>query len=175
MVPRNIRSLTVALSLAALALGWAAVPARSQDDGAAAAAPPTSSAKGAATPAQDLKALQGRWERPLSGDDDAKGTARVVKEVKGDRETVTYYDDAGKAVRATTADFKLEASGRVKLYTFSNLKVTQGEDTGDGGAATRVLSYLYRVEGDLYFEAHGLLSDSPAGSTPSVVRWERAK
>jgi hypothetical protein len=173
MAPRNIRSLTTALSLAAIALCWVAVPARSQD--APAAGAPASSAKGTTTPAQDLKALQGRWERPLLGDDDAHGAARVVKEVKGNRETVTYYDDAGKAVRATTADFKLEASGRVKLYTFSNLKVTQGEDTGDDGAAGRSLSYLYRVEGDLYFEAHGLLTDSPAGSTPSVVRWERAK
>lgn len=170
MTPRITRPLTVALSLAVLALCWAAMPARSQD------APAAGGVKGT-TAAQDLKALQGRWERPLSGEDDAaKGAARVVKEVKGNRETVTYYDDAGKAVRVTTADFKLETSGRVKLYTFSNLKVTEGQDSGDaGGGADRALSYLYRVEGDLYYEVHGLLIDSPAGSSPSVVRWERAK
>ena len=172
---RSTRHVTVAASLVVLALAWAALPARSQEDAdATSAAAGAKGAAGATTVEQDLKALQGRWERPMSGDDDAQhGAARVEKEVKGNRETVTYYDDAGKVVFATTADFKLEASGRVRLYTFSNLKVTQGQDKG--GASDRPLSYIYRVEGDLYHEAHGLLTDSPAGSTPSVVRWERKK
>lgn len=170
MLTRNIRPVTIALSLAVMALWWWAAPVRSQEDGAAAAAKGT-------TVEQDLQALQGRWERPLSGadgDEDAHGAARAVKEIKGNGETVTYYDDAGKAVHATAADFELEASGRVKLYTFSNLKVTQGKEKGAGGS-DRPLSYIYRVEGDLYHEAHGLLINSPAGSNPSVVRWERAK
>jgi hypothetical protein len=170
MNPCQIRriSLTVALVLAAAC--WTAVPAHSQDAAAAG-----SDAKGASIE-QDHKALQGRWERKLLGADDnaRQGEARAVKEVKGNRETVTYYDDAGRAVRATTADFKLEQSGRVRLYTFSNLKVTLGADQGDD-ATTKPLSYIYRVDGDVYHEAHGLLVDSPAGSKPGVARWVRSK
>ena len=164
----RIRRLIPVSLLVLVALCWVAVPARSQDDAAAGGG-------GTSSPSQDLKALQGRWERPLTGDDDAhEGAARVVKEIKGNRETVTYFDDAGKPVHVTTADFKLQAAGPVNVYTFSNLKVTQGQDKG-ANPSDQPLSYIYRVDGDLYYEAHGLLTNSPAGSTPSVVRWERTK
>ena len=165
--PRPISRFAVAAALVLAATCWLAAPAESQEGKAAAPG---------ATVEQDLEALQGRWERKITGGDDnaRKGEARAVKEVKGSQETVTYYDDAGKPVRATTADFKLERSGRVKLYTFANLKVTLGDDKGDAGAS-QPISYIYRVDGDVYHEAHGLLVDSPAGSTPFVARWDRAK
>ena len=173
MAARRVRCLTVVVPLVVLALCWGALPVRSQEKGAGS---DSAGAKGGGAPVeQDLEALQGRWERPLKGEDrdSSHGAARAVKEVKGNRETVTYYDDAGKAVYATTADFKLELSGRVKLYTFSNLKVTVGQDKG--GGADKPISYIYRVEGDRYYEGHGMLVDSPAGSTPGVSRWQRAK
>ena len=167
MTRSPVRRATVLVGLVLGATCWIALPARSQED-----APPGK----ARSVEQDLEALQGRWERKLLGGDQSarKGEARAVKEIKGNKETVTYYDDAGKPVRATTADFKLEQSGRVRLYTFSNLKVTVGEDQGDAGSK-KPLSYIYRVEGDAYHEGHGFLVDSPAGSRPSVARWERAK
>lgn len=167
MTRSPVRRATIAVGLVLVAAGCLAVPSRSQDE-----APPAK----AGSVEQDLKALQGRWERKLLGEDRStrKGEARAVKEIKGNKETVTYYDDDGKAVRATTADFKLEQSGRVRLYTFSNLKVTLGEDQGDAGSK-KPLSYIYRVEGDAYHEGHGFLVDSPAGSKPSVARWDRVK
>jgi hypothetical protein len=167
MTRSPIYSVVVAVALVIAAACRVAAPARSQEE-----PPPTKSR----TVVQDLESLQGRWERKLPGGDDSarKGEARAVKEIKGNKETVTYYDDAGKAVRATTADFELEQSGRVRLYTFSNLKVTLGDDKGDTGL-NKPLSYIYRVEGDTYHEGHGLLTDSPAGSKPSVARWDRAK
>jgi hypothetical protein len=122
----------------------------------------------------DREQLQGRWERSLKEDADAHGAAKAIKEIAGDRETVNYVNDKGEVVYATRADFKLETAGRVKLYTFSNLKVTKGTEQG-GDARKSAVSYIYRVEGDLYHEAHGLLIDSPAGSTPNVVTWKRAK
>src|SRR3712207_291901 len=76
-----------------------------------------------ATPStrDDHKALQGKWERPLtSGDPDAHGASRAVKEIAGAREKVTYYSDAGEAVYATTADFSLRQSRPVKLYEYSD-------------------------------------------------------
>src|SRR5687768_9243534 len=117
---------------------------------------------------QDLKGLQGRWERAIAADDDGTthgGAAKALKEIKGDRETVKYMNEAGDVVYATTADFKLESAGRVKLYTFSNFKVTQGKSAG-GDEPKGLVSYIYRVEGDVYHEAHGLLTDSPAGAKP---------
>lgn len=130
----------------------------------------------APTPQQDLKALQGRWERTLAGDelDGHKGAAKAIKEIAGNKESVSYLNDAGEAVYASTADFKLETAGRVKLYTFSNFKVTKGKSQG-GDPPKGAVSYIYRVEGDLYHEAHGLLIDSPAGSKPIVVTWKRIK
>ena len=122
----------------------------------------------------DASQLQGRWERSLTGDSEVKGAAKAVKEISGDKENVTYLNSGGDAVYATTASFKLENTGRVKLYTFSNFKVTKGSEQG-ADRSKGAVSYIYRVEGDTYHEAHGLLNDSPAGSKPSIVTWKRAK
>lgn len=127
---------------------------------------------------QDLKSLQGRWERAIAPDDAGEnkhgGAAKAVKEIKGNAETVRYVNDAGDVVYATSADLKLEQSGRAKLYTFSNFKVTQGKWAG-GDPPKGAVSYIYRVDGDVYHEAHGLLVDSPAGAKPAVVTWKRMK
>ena len=165
MHARVARQFLVAVSLIVVCGGCAAAGGGTRSDGAS----------GDVTSAdQDHKSLQGRWERPMAGDvDGTQGASRVVKEVRGDHETVTYYDDAGKPVHATTADFKLQRAGRVKLYTFTNLKVTLGRDRG--GPPRRPLTYIYRLDGDVYYEGHGLLADAPPDSTPGVVRWERVK
>ncbi len=123
----------------------------------------------------DMKALQGRWERKLVAKNvDSHCGARAVKEISGNRETVTYLNDAGEPVYATTADFKLRTEGPVTIYTYSNLKVTQGKGAGTEPPKGNV-SYIYRVEGDQYYEAHGLLTISPAGAKPRIVEWRRVK
>jgi hypothetical protein len=122
----------------------------------------------------DSSQLQGRWERSITGDSNVRGAAKAVKEIVGDKETVTYLNSGGDAVYATTASFKLENTGRVKLYTFSNFKVTKGAEQGADKPKSAV-SYIYRIEGDAYHEAHGLLTDSPSGSKPGIVTWKRAK
>ena len=127
------------------------------------------------THGDDAKALHGRWQRKLVPKDvDAHGGSRAVKEISGNRETVTYFDESGQAVYATTADFKLAQAGPVKIYTYANLKVTQAKEGGTEPPEGNV-SYIYKVEGDQYYEAHGLLTTSPAGSKPRVVEWQRLK
>jgi hypothetical protein len=122
----------------------------------------------------DHKALQGKWERKLtSGDADAHGGSRAVKEISGARERVTYYNDAGEPVHVTTADFSLEDRGLVRTYTYTDFKVEKGKPEQD--APKGPVSYIYRVDGDLYHEAHGLLTTSPQGSKPVVVTWKRTK
>ena len=123
----------------------------------------------------DPKLLQGRWERPLTKEEDGRGGAKAVKEIAGNRETVSYLDDTGEPVYVTTADFKVEQSGRVTLYTYTNFKVVKGKEKDLGAAPKGPVSYIYRVEGDLYYEAHGLLVESPKDSRPTVVVWKRKK
>ena len=170
--PAAAASARFTLGFALMLAMIATLPVRSQDSGNK--GPGAATGGGPTTPEQDLKALQGRWERALAGDDDARGAAKAVKEIAGNRETVSYLNDAGEAVYATTAEFALETAGRVKLYTYSNLKVTKGKEEG-GEAPKGAVSYIYRVGGDVYHEAHGLLVDSPAGSKPTVVTWKRVK
>src|SRR5688500_13898099 len=101
----SVQRFTVGAIVMLACAAWLVIPARSHADRARAAKPTSVE--------DDLQALQGKWEHKVPGDKEAGAVpqaARAVKEVKGNRETVTYYDDAGKAVRATTADFKLEVS-----------------------------------------------------------------
>jgi hypothetical protein len=134
-----------------------------------------SESKDASSNQNDTQALQGRWERKLPAKDvNAHGGARAVKEISGSRETVSYFNEAGQTVYATTADFTLQQAGPVKLYTYSNFKVTQSKETSSETPPEKV-SYIYRVEGDVYYEAHGLLTTSPAGAKPRIVAWKRMK
>jgi hypothetical protein len=154
-----------------VALGLALVAALAGRPAERPAADPSS----ATSSDDDRQALQSRWERKLtSGDPDAHGAARAVKEISNARERVTYFDAAGQAVYETTADFTLEHPRPVKLYTYSDFKVVKGEQKG-ADAPKGAVSYIYRVEGDLYYEAHGLLDTSPPNSKPVVVTWKRVK
>src|SRR3989442_15974322 len=66
----------------------------------------------------DLSALQGRWEQ-LPDKPGGTGTPRqrVVKEVKGDTETVTTYSPDGQDLRGQTERFRLSRPGPVRGYT----------------------------------------------------------
>src|SRR3954463_7752794 len=72
----------------------------------------------------DLKALQGTWERtqvlPEQPGEPGKKVGRVVKVVTGNRETVTTYDAAGNVTYAHAVQFRLEREGKVRVYTFFN-------------------------------------------------------
>jgi hypothetical protein len=168
---RPTHSARFTLAFAIVLAMLAALPVRSQQEPAS----PAGNVRKASTIERDLEAFQGRWERSLAGDDDQReGAAKATKEIAGNRESVTYVNDAGEPVYATAADFALTLVGRVKLYTYENLKVTKGKSKG-GDPPTGAVSYIYRVDGDQYHEAHGLLVDSPPGSKPVVVTWKRVK
>ncbi len=124
-----------------------------------------------ANPGQDLPALQGRWEQ--LPDEPGRGAARqrVVKEVKGNSETVTTYGPDGQVVQAQTAQFRLSRSGLVGVYTVEQTKITRG--AGEGRAATQApMSFVYRIHGDRFDEVWGLL---PGQEEREVVvkRWRR--
>ena len=75
------------------------------------------------------------------------------KIVTENSEVVSYTDEEGKVLRKHKADFKLELSGRVRLFTYFNLRVEEGK----GEVQTGESSYIYRVDADTFTEVHGML------------------
>jgi uncharacterized protein (TIGR03067 family) len=119
----------------------------------------------------DLLAVQGRWER-----EEPSGSAnpyrRAIKEVKGQEEVVTYYKPDGTVWRAHRAQFNLSRSGDVKVFTFSNLQIIDGD--GKGTRIQQGRSYIYVATDRQFKEVSGFLPGQEA-QPPSVLVWTRAK
>jgi hypothetical protein len=119
--------------------------------------------------AKELAGLQGKWERTMM--DAAGNTIRVVKQHTGNRTSVTTMTDRGETIAAHTSEFKLETRGAVRVFTYSRVKVVAGPEAGREHAGE--FAYIYKVDGDTFVEAHGLLigDESPI----SVLIWTRVK
>lgn len=119
--------------------------------------------------AEEVKKLQGTWESVTRYADGT--TQRWVKVVGGNKDTVSIYDGQEKLLHAHTSDFRVEPSGKVWIFTYSNFTVTIGPDKGQ--KHPEPVSYVYRCEGDTFTEAHGLLPGDL--QEPSVMVWKRVK
>jgi hypothetical protein len=119
------------------------------------------------TPEQDLRALQGKWEQQASPGQ----KTRVVKEVSGNRETLTTYEE-GRVVYAHAVEFRLEREGGVRVFTFFNREVTAGPSKGQ--KFPEPSSYIYRVRGDIWDECWGFL---PGHEDRDVLvkKWKRQR
>ena len=119
----------------------------------------------------DNSALQGRWEQ-LPDDPGASATPRqrVVKEVTGNRETVTNYAADWKIIQSRSTSFALSRNGPVRVFTIGS----GGSDSGGAAAPKALRTYVYRVRGDEFDEVWGLL---PGQEEREVVvkRWKRAR
>src|SRR5437868_1742693 len=91
---------------------------------------PACAAESESSTAAELSALQGQWQRELTAADTDAGLRRVVKEIKGNKETVTFYGEGDKVLRRHTVDFKLEKRGDLHVFTYSNMEITEGEGKG---------------------------------------------
>ena len=138
---------------------------------ASGAAEPGKSTADPAAEAQDLLDVQGRWEReePQGG---GAPYQRVTKEVKGNEEIVTYNRPDGSVWRSHRAQIKVSRSGDVKVFTFSNVHVTDGD--GKGSRFPGPGSYIYVVTDRQFKEVTGFLPGQE-GQPPSVLVWRRAK
>jgi hypothetical protein len=146
--------------LCGLLAGEAALPASAQekarqDDGAARE--------------DDLVRVQGKWERTMKDEDGRM--LRIVKEHKGNQTTVTAFDESGQVVRAHTSLFRLQRREGVRIFTFSNMKVTEGPNKGAESREER--SYIYKVEADTFAEVQGFLIGDP--SPTNLILWKRPK
>src|SRR5438105_14275991 len=79
-------------------------------------APPRAIAE--ATADDDLAQIQGFWERKTG--EDVPGIARATKEIRGSHETVTYYGEGDKVLRAHEVDLKVERRAGIRIFTYSN-------------------------------------------------------
>ena len=124
----------------------------------------------------DLKALQGTWERtqvlPEQPGEAGARAGRVVKVVTGNRETVTTYDAAGNVTYAHTVEFRLEREGKVRVYTFFNREVTAGSTKGRKVAEPS--SYIYRLRGDAFEEVWGFLPGQEQRDL-LAAKWKRVR
>ena len=129
-----------------------------------------------AGPDRDLRLLQGRWQDSAPGDvpqDVASGEpVRTVKEVSGNRETLTTYAADGAVVYAHAVEFRLEFEGRVPVFTFFNREVTAGPSKGQ--KFPEPASYMYRVKGNTWDECWGFLPEHRDRDV-LVKRWTRVK
>lgn len=104
------------------------------------------------TAAKELAGVQGKWERIMKADG---GAFKVVKEHKGNETTVTILDFEGNVVVAKRSEFRLEQTGKVRIFTFFNNVITVGPDKGQMDKAPHF--YIYRITGDTFVEVNGLL------------------
>jgi uncharacterized protein (TIGR03067 family) len=120
---------------------------------------------------EDLDRVQGTWEREAPQGSDLP-YHRATKEVHGNKETVTFYAADGKILRRHQVDFKLSRAGDVGVFTYSNMEVTDGEQKGTKSPESH--SYVYRVSGDEFREATGLLP-AEGDEEPSITIWKKSK
>jgi uncharacterized protein (TIGR03067 family) len=119
----------------------------------------------------DLLAVQGRWERQEPSGS-TNPYRRAVKEVKGQEEVVTYYKADGTVWRAHRAQFNLSRSGDVKVFTFSNVQIIDGD--GKGTRIPQGRSYIYVATDKQFKEVSGFLPGQEA-QPPGLLVWDRAK
>ena len=120
-------------------------------------------------PPEDLKIVQGMWEREEPADSPAS-YRRATKDVKGNKETVSYYDGKGQLVRRHKVDFTLSRMGDVKVFTYTQMEVTDGPQKG--AKMPGPVSYVYWANDKFFREAWGFLPGQEAPPALLYV-WKR--
>ena len=121
-------------------------------------------------PPEDLKTVQGMWEREEPSDSPAS-YRRATKDIRGNKETVSYYDAKGDLVRRHRVDFTLSRMGDVKVFTYTQMEVTDGPQKGTKMPGP--VSYVYWANDRYFREAWGFLPGQEAPPATLYV-WKRA-
>jgi hypothetical protein len=115
-----------------------------------------------------LAAIQGTWTRTetIGGGK----TQTWTKHIEGNKETITIRDESGKVTTAWVVDFAVTQTDNVRLFTFRNFTITEGNDAGK--VIEGVYSYLYRLKGDKFYEVQGMLVEDKLPN-PRFIIWQR--
>ncbi|MCM2375173.1 hypothetical protein [Aporhodopirellula aestuarii] len=151
-------SKTIASVMALLLLINCSLPAVHGDDAGGEAEPSL---------AADLEAMQGSWELLHGQNAEKKPNTRSVKTITGNTETLRRYNLAtGKLTHEHSVEFELSETGSVRALTFYT----------PGGTAENGFSYIYKIEGDVFYDIPGMLQGSRYRNylqKPNVYRWIR--
>jgi hypothetical protein len=127
---------------------------------------PAADAFGDAQPVPDE--VTGVWERKVAT---PQGEFRMVKTHAEGKTTLTTRDPAGNVVEAKTSEYRLKETEVVRIFTYSNNTITAGPNAGV--AVPGEFAYLYRIEGDRFYEIRGVLKGDK--DPFAVLVWERVK
>jgi len=116
---------------------------------------------------RDLEKLQGKWETTLRA---GGQPIHNVQTIKGTTSTVERFDEKGQLVHSHSASFKLSVKDRVRIFTFFDLRVTDGPRKGQRFQGP--LSFIYALNDDVWTEARGLLADQRDGN-PRMTFWKK--
>ena len=129
---------------------------------------------------EDLAKIQGKWKTTREFDPTGQGPGgkmhRWTKEIDGNKETITIARKDGEVVAAWTVDIKVSRTGLVRIFTFTNVRVTAGPRKGETFLKDQEVSYIYTVKGDTFAEAQGFLgsaNDTEAKGEPTLTLWKR--
>ena len=84
---------------------------------------------------------------------------------------MTFLDAEGNVIAAKRSEFRVEQTGKVRIFTFFNNVISAGPQKGQTDNEPK--SYIYRVNGDTFVEVNGLLMGDDA--EPVAFTWERVK
>jgi len=119
--------------------------------------------------AADLAAVQGLWERDRK-DDQGNVAGRVTKLIDGRTETVSHYDGDGQLMQSHRVEITLTREGGVRHFGHSEIEYIAGPNKGR--KSDRRGGYVYKLQGDKFYEIHGVLvrdDQEPLG----VLVWKR--
>lgn len=95
--------------------------------------------------------IEGKWERFMT----SNGMKyRIVKEHRDHATAVLVYDSTGKLLQEKHSRYEIDTSGSVRVFTYFDNKVVAGQNRGAFLADEN--SYVYRVDGDRFYEIHGI-------------------
>ena len=112
--------------------------------------------------------IQGKW---VIYRDTREGRIKTVKEHLDGRTVLTTYDADDKVLYSHRSEYEVDATGNVYVFRYRNQEVLVGPDAGKKDKRDK--AYLFRIEGDRFFEVHGMLKGDTGG--PYLVVWERLK
>ena len=119
--------------------------------------------------ARDLELIQGSWQLLHGNEGKGPPTIRSIKTLKGNRSTLRRYNiKTGKLFHEHSSEFQLSKSGDVRVFTFYRV----------GGTPEQGGSYVYKVDGDSFWDVPGLLHGTKYRNyqrNPTVWHWKRVK
>jgi len=103
--------------------------------------------------------------------DTPNGRYMTIKEHLSDHSVVTTYDPNQNAVQSHRSEYRIDESGTVPVFRYKNKVVLIGPNAGEKTESES--AYIFRVEGDRFFEVHGMLPGD--NGKPSLISWERLR